>query len=81
MKASILDLRRKMSSIVKALDQNESITLTYRGHKKATIVPAKGKIAVDIQKHSAFGMWADRKDLTDVNAHVRKIRKGRSNAL
>lgn len=81
MKASILDLRRRMSSIVKALDQNESVTLTYRGHKKATIVPAKGKPPIDIQKHKAFGMWADRQDLADVQTHVRKLRKGRMNAL
>jgi len=81
MKASILDLRRRMSSIIKALDQNQSITLTYRGHKKATIIPAKGKSAVNMRKHSAFGIWSDRNDLADVDAHVRKIRKGRMHAL
>jgi antitoxin (DNA-binding transcriptional repressor) of toxin-antitoxin stability system len=62
MKVSILDLRRKLSSIVKVLDRNESVTLTYRGHTKATIVPAKGKTALDIQNHSAFGIWSDRDD-------------------
>jgi antitoxin (DNA-binding transcriptional repressor) of toxin-antitoxin stability system len=77
MKMSFLDLRRKMSSLIKALDQNESVTLTHRGHKKATIVPAKGKEAADMQKHSAFGIWSDREDLADVDAHVRKLRKGR----
>jgi antitoxin (DNA-binding transcriptional repressor) of toxin-antitoxin stability system len=77
MKVSILDLRRNLSSIIKALDRNESVTLTYRGHKKATIVPAKGKTALDMQKHSAFGIWSDRDDLADVDAHVRKLRKGR----
>jgi len=81
MKASILVLRRNMSSIIRALDQNESITLTYRGHEKATIVPTKGKSAVDLRTHSAFGIWSDRDDLADVGAHVRKIRKGRKNAL
>jgi antitoxin (DNA-binding transcriptional repressor) of toxin-antitoxin stability system len=77
MKASFLDLRRKMSSIIKALNRNESVTLAHRGHKKATIVPAKGKTVLDIQEHSAFGIWSDREDLADVDAHVRKLRKGR----
>jgi antitoxin (DNA-binding transcriptional repressor) of toxin-antitoxin stability system len=81
MRASILDLRRRMSSIVKALDQNESVTLTYRGHKKATIIPAKKKSVVNMRTHCAFGIWSDRDDLADVDAHIRKIRKGRMNAL
>ena len=38
-------------------------------------VPAK---AAD---HSAFGLWADRADLADVAAYVRKLRKGRFNDL
>lgn len=62
MKISILDLGRKLSSVIKALDRNESVTLTYRGHKKATIVPAKGKTVLDMQNHSAFGIWSDRDD-------------------
>ena len=28
----------------------------------------------------AFGMWRDRDDLTDVDAHVRALRKGRVDA-
>jgi hypothetical protein len=67
-----------MSSIINALDRNESVILTYRGHKKATIVPAKGKTVLDIQEHSAFGIWSDRDDLADVDARVRKLRKGRT---
>jgi antitoxin (DNA-binding transcriptional repressor) of toxin-antitoxin stability system len=79
MKVSILDLGRNLSSIIKALDRDETVTLIYRGHKKATIVPAKVKTALDIQNHSAFGIWSDRDDLADVDAHVRKLRKGRIN--
>ena len=32
-------------------------------------------------QHPAFGLWADRKELADVHAHVRRLRKGRVNAL
>jgi len=31
----------------------------------------------DIASHPAVGMWADRKDMADVGAYVRKLRKGR----
>ena len=81
MRASILDLRRHMREILKALDQNESITLTYRGQEKATIVPAHGNNKGDMQGHEAFGIWCDRHDLNNVNAAIRRLRKGRVNAF
>lgn len=77
MKASILDLRRHMSDILRALDRNENVTLTYRGHEKATIVPKKVVGRVRMTNHPAFGLWEKRSDMDDVNAVVRNIRKGR----
>ena len=35
MKASILDLRRRMKDVLLALDRNESVTIFYRGKEKA----------------------------------------------
>lgn len=81
MRASILDLRRNMREILKTLDRNESVTLTYHGNEKATIVPKKKAGRLDMRKHPAFGIWANRKDIADVNLTVRQIRKGRLNAL
>lgn len=81
MKASILDLRRHMSTILKALDRNENVTLTYRGHEKATIVPKKAAEKVGMENHPAFGLWQNRKDVQDVEATVRNIRKGRINVI
>jgi antitoxin (DNA-binding transcriptional repressor) of toxin-antitoxin stability system len=81
MKASVLDLRRKMSAVLKAIDQNESVTLTYHGKDKAILVPSKGKKTASPKNHPAFGMWADRSDLADVPARVRAMRKGRASAL
>lgn len=81
MKASILDLRRHMGDILKALDRNEKVTLTYRGHEKATIVPKKMSRAVRMTQHPAFGLWGKRTDLKDVDAAVRNIRKGRTHAV
>ena len=81
MKASILDLRRRMSDILKALDKNETITLTYRGKKKATIVPVGRNETIRLQDHPAFGLWADREDMADVAGTVRTMRRGRTHAV
>jgi len=81
MKASILDLRRHMSRILKALDRNEEVVLTYRGQEKATIVPTGQGTKEDVKSHPAFGIWADREDLADVKQVVRDIRRGRIDAF
>jgi len=78
MNATVLDLRKNMKDVLAAIDRNERVTLTYRGCKKAVIVPcsdaAETKSAVD---HPAFGMWADRDDCNDVDSFARNLRKGR----
>ncbi len=75
MNVSILDLQQRMSRILKVLERNEEVVLTYRGQEKATIVPASQRVKEDLKTHQAFGMWADRKDLIDVKHAVRKIRR------
>lgn len=82
MKASFLDLRQHMGQILKALDLNETVTLTYRGKEKAKIIPmTANQSSKGFTEHEAFGMWADREDISDVNATVRTLRKGRLDAL
>jgi len=83
MKASVLDFRRRMGDILRALDQNESVTILYRGKKKGVILPAgisdhKGKTALG---HPAFGIWKDRRDMRDVDAVIGRLRKGRRHAV
>ena len=78
MKASFLDLRKNGKDILRALERNESITLLYRGKEIAVISPIKGKNPkMRVQDHEAFGMWANREDMKDVDAYVRRLRKGR----
>lgn len=82
MKASILDLRRRMKDVLAALDRNEPVTITYRGRARGTLVPEGGAAGeCKVREHPAFGMWADREDLADVPAAVRRLRKGRGHAL
>ena len=85
MQATILDLRRRMPEVLRALDRQERVTILYRGKERATLVPSgtkppkKGKRRAS--DHPAFGMWADRDDFVDVAVHVRALRRGRAHAL
>jgi len=79
MKASFLDLRKRSKDIVRALEQNQSVTLFYRGKKKGVIVPASqsGGEPVSVRRHPAFGVWKDRFDMKDVRGALSKLRKAR----
>jgi antitoxin (DNA-binding transcriptional repressor) of toxin-antitoxin stability system len=83
MKASILDLRRQMSEVLKSLDHNEPVTILHRGKKKAVLYPAGAALSQPgaVTDHPAFGMWKKRADLSDVGQHVRRLRKGRHDAI
>ena len=76
-------LRSRVGQVLACLDRGESVTITYRGKPRAKLVG----IDADREEESrlntdfpAFGMWRDRADLTDVDAHVRELRKGRADA-
>lgn len=77
MNATVLDLRKNMKDVIAALNRNEKVTLSYRGRKKAVIIPCENKEATSASEHSAFGMWKDREDISDVDNYVRTLRKGR----
>jgi antitoxin (DNA-binding transcriptional repressor) of toxin-antitoxin stability system len=81
-KASILDLRRRMGDVLKALQRNEEVTLLRRGKTIAVICPAGGPPGTKrVAAHPAFGMWAGRSDLADVSAAVGRLRRGRFDDL
>jgi antitoxin (DNA-binding transcriptional repressor) of toxin-antitoxin stability system len=82
MKASILDLRRRMSEVLKSLERNEPVSILHRGKEKGIIYPTAPKDSpISVEQHPAFGMWKDRNDLQDVDQAVRSLRKGRGHAL
>jgi antitoxin (DNA-binding transcriptional repressor) of toxin-antitoxin stability system len=82
MKATVLDLRRRMREVLQALDRKESVTLLHRGKVKGVIYPQETpRKHASISDHPAFGMWRDIEDLQDVAGHVRRLRKGRNHAL
>lgn len=81
MKATLLDMRRNPRKILDAIARNESVSLTRRGKPVASIEPIEKGDRPGAGKHPAFGMWADRADMSDPAAYVRKLRKGRFDAL
>ncbi|MCJ7613085.1 MAG: type II toxin-antitoxin system Phd/YefM family antitoxin [Candidatus Aminicenantes bacterium] len=85
MKASVLDLRRRMKDVLNSLKRNEPVTLLRRGKVVGTIHPPEAAPASGSDRrasaHAAFGMWKDRPDLKDVEAAVERLRGGRFNAL
>lgn len=82
MKASILDLRRRMAEVLRALDRNEPVKILYRGRERAILLPRKNGRweGLTIKKHPVFGMWKDYEEIADVASHVRKLRKARFHA-
>ena len=71
-------LRLQTSKILKAVQRAGSVTVTLRGKPVARISSLVGKKpAKDLLEYRAIGMWADRQDMKDPSAWVRKIRKPR----
>ncbi len=83
MTVSVLELRKGVGRILKALDRNEPVTLLYRGKPRAMIqpLPVQAGARRSVADHPVFGMWKDRKDMADVAAYVRRIRRGRFDGL
>jgi antitoxin (DNA-binding transcriptional repressor) of toxin-antitoxin stability system len=80
MEASIVDLRYRMKSVLEALDRGESVTVLHRGKPRARLEPIESKPKkprMKVEDHPAFGMWKDRKDMEDVEAYVRHLRRPR----
>ena len=82
MKATFLDLRRRMQEVLRALDRNETVTILYRGKRRAILQPINGGEAQTqkVSEHPAFGMWSGCEYMEDVEAYVRGVRQGRVRA-
>jgi prevent-host-death family protein len=81
MKATVLDMRRNPRKILDAIARNEVVTLTNRGKAVARIEPIRKSKRPSFEDQDAFGMWADRSDMSDPAAYVRSIRQGRFHDL
>lgn len=80
MKASILDLRYRMTDVLRAIDRGETVTVLHRGKVKARLVPLNEPAGGEVPKAADLpfcGMWKDRKDMADPTAYIRKLRQPR----
>jgi len=82
-RASILDLRRRMRDVLQALDRNEPVTILYRGKEKGVLRPSRARKQppTAVCAHPAFGMWRQRDDLADAARVIRTLRQGRCHAV
>ena len=71
------DLRLKTSQVLKKAQQVGSVTVTLRGKPVAKLVSLMPSQEKKLTDDPAFGMWADREDMKDVHAWLRKIRTPR----
>jgi hypothetical protein len=75
MKASVVDFHDDTLDILQALDNNESITVIYRGEVKGVIKPAKEGTKKQIKEHPFFGMYRDNTEgVLDQMSNLRKPR-------
>jgi hypothetical protein len=75
MKATVVDLRYKMTDVIKALERNEKVTVLYHGKVKGVIVPMQANKQLRVKDHPFFGMTkGSRKSVLDELADVRKSR-------
>jgi antitoxin (DNA-binding transcriptional repressor) of toxin-antitoxin stability system len=78
MKATIVDLRYRMSDVLRALERNEDVDILYHGKTKGVIRSCRARKGGKVSGHPFFGM---RKSKTAVAAQMEKLRGGRYRAL
>jgi prevent-host-death family protein len=70
-------LRLETSRILRKVQQVGSVTVTLRGKPVAKLSSLSTKPPIRVEDHPAFGMFADREDMKDVHAWLKKIRTPR----
>jgi prevent-host-death family protein len=71
------DLRLKTREVLSRVQRVGSATITVRGKPVARLTALSPRKPVPLAEHPSVGMWAGRKDMKDVNAWLRKIRRPR----
>jgi len=80
MNASIVDLRYNMKNVLRAIDRGETVTVLYRGKERAKLTPiqpASSSGAPKTKDQPLFGLWKDRKEMSDPASYLRDLRRPR----
>ncbi|MDX1604861.1 MAG: hypothetical protein R3202_01640 [Candidatus Competibacterales bacterium] len=80
MEATTKDLRLNTRALLAATDRGEEVIITYRGQRRAKLVPwsepdRSDRPGAGDRRNPAFGIWRDRQDCVD--EQVRSLRQGR----
>lgn len=78
MNATVLDLRYKMSTVICALENRETVNVLYHGKLKGIIRPVE-TLKMKVSEHEYFG--SDRRSTESVEETMKKLRGGRYNDL
>jgi len=70
-------LRLKTSEVLKKVQQVGAVTVTLHGKPIAKLISLSANHVMRAADHPAVGMWADREDMKDVHAWLKKIRTPR----
>ncbi len=81
MQLSSKDLRFHTKSALDAVKRGEQVYITFHGKIVAIMVAPETIETIDpeikTEDLAAFGMWADREEITDAAAYVQKLRQPR----
>ena len=76
MEASIVDLRYKMSDVLKALERHEEVTILYRGKPKGVLHALDSSDRpLSVKDHPYFG--SEQSKVDPVNDVMNQLRGGR----
>jgi prevent-host-death family protein len=70
-------LRLSASRILKKVQHVGAVTVTLRGKPVARLTALNSKRPMRVEDHPAFGIWANREDMQDVRAWLKKLRTPR----
>ncbi|MFU8848289.1 MAG: type II toxin-antitoxin system Phd/YefM family antitoxin [Opitutales bacterium] len=78
MEASIVDLRYKSKEVLRALDRNEEVRVTYRGKVKGRIISeSESGGSMKVVDHPFFGIDMDEASEASVESIMDDLRKPR----
>lgn len=74
MQATVVDLRHRMTEVLKALDRNEDVDILYRGKTKGVLVAKIDRTGGKVEDHPFFNMRGSKKS---VDTEMERLRGGR----
>lgn len=78
MEATTKDLRLHTKSLMAATSRGEEVIISYRGQKRAKLVPLDDQPRGRKGTNPLFGLWADSENDVSVEEQVRQLRAPRS---